>query len=143
MWKPGLLVVLVILLATLLFGAVHMQTRFQIAEFENSPYRQLTISVPPSSREQFLVQMKKFGEENGFSQEIRPIHTVKPEFGVDLWRRDVALFGDNLRGHKVFVLRLYVNKKQPISHWSADSLIEKLANALQSIPDVTVSLTQP
>lgn len=120
-----------------------MQTRFQIAEFENSPLRLLAISVPAAARESFLVRMKKFAEENGFSQVIRPIHPVKPEFGVDLWRRDVALFGDNLLGDKVFKFRLYANKKQPISSPSADALIGQLTAALQSIPDVAVSITPP
>ncbi len=117
-----------------------MVSPYELQKFDSSPIRTLTVLVPANSREKFISRLKKFAEVNGFSQRIKPIHPVDPQFGIDLWRDDIGIFGDNLHGDIEFSLGFYPNKSTPISEVAADGIVESLIKEISNVAGVTSSV---
>jgi hypothetical protein len=102
------------------------------------PIQTVTCRVVDSSRDEFFMKLEEFGKKNSFSVKIAPLHPIKKQFGISLFRSDVELFGSNLMDIAVFRLGFYAAEDGTFSTAAVDDLHKKLLRDLSAVKGVTL-----
>lgn len=102
------------------------------------PLHSIIYSVPEQARLNFFSQLEVFGKENGFRVRIAPVHPVNKQFGIDMWRSDGLISGDNLLDTAIFYIGFYAAEDGSYSMVVMDTLFQKLVSRIGQIDGVIV-----
>ena len=106
------------------------------------PLHSANIRVTNSTRAALFDRLNKFAGEHRLDVRISRIHSSKEQFGVDLWRNDVAIAGENVFDELVFGFGFYANTGVPMSEASLNTLRQQFKQAVEEIPGVTYTVTE-
>lgn len=106
--------------------------------------RALDVRMDKSAYEQFVAQMRNFGEAFGFKMLIKPSSPRPYDMFFQMWRNDVDLTASNDSDTGAtdlkFGIRFYPKRGQPApSPENVAPLVEGLRHFLNEVPSATVT----
>jgi hypothetical protein len=107
-----------------------------------SPLHSIVCSVPEQNRLNFFSQLQAFGKENNFRVRIAPVHPVKKQFGIDMWRSDSLISADNLIDVGTFYVGFYAAEDGSYTMVTIDDLFQKLLKQVRKIDGVTIKVSK-
>jgi hypothetical protein len=122
----------------LLHGAFGTSSTAALPEPER-PLISIMLTVDESAINEFVEQLKKFGEAGSFA--LRVVHTRRDDkhFLVELWRGDVNISAINpFDDPKQFSLAVYQTGVENVSPAQIDTLIKDIEGAISKVNGVTV-----
>ncbi len=108
------------------------------------PLRRVSVSVALDARESLFDALKTYAQEQEFAIRIVPISSSeKGKIGIDMWRTDIKVFGDNLGSPNIFNIDYYSNDRDhPPTDASLDFQLEQLKAAIALVPEATFTLRE-
>ena len=107
-----------------------------------APLSSIEFAVPKPARDAFFAQLKRYAGENGFTVSIAPIHPVKEQFGVDMWRKDVFMSGANIFEDTKFDLGIYAQTGAAVDATATAHMAEAIKSAVLVVPGVMAKITK-
>lgn len=102
-----------------------------------SAEKTLIMDVPVSSHGDFFNRLRHFASDNGFSFRNPRIDPDKERYGIDMFRRDIAIGGGSYpSSEQKFDLSFYIDPKQGGTIETVNALASKLRDAVRDIASV-------
>ena len=109
---------------------------------DRAPLKSLDFIVSDSARDDFFIALKMLAKENDFSFRAVQINPTKKEIFVDIIRKDIEIFGNNLRQIDLFHLCIYAAPDGSFSSSAVEEIFNKLRFRISSVPGVVIKSAQ-
>lgn len=135
-WIPGAILVL----AMMSFESVQACETRNLHEGE-IPLQGVLITIAPGAREKLFEALEAYADEQGFAIRIVQISSDNKKFGIDMWRSDIKIFGDNLLDINTFRIDYYCNDlNHPPSDAALHYQLVRLKSAVDLVPEAEYSV---
>lgn len=136
----GFLIIIAIGVAIVL-GAQKLLKTWKEGFVTSYPKKTLVVTIDLSQREKFFEQLTRFADAHDFRIHIGPTTPAGDTFSINMSRRDVMVWGDNvLSPREEYDFAFYdEDPTNPASEETIDSLHNSLKRFINEIPNVIIT----